>query len=274
MRWLLWGLLCSSAACAVSPEPAPPTASLRILVTNDDGVDAPGLAALVKALDPLGEIVVCAPEQNCSGASQSSVSFGEALRVSERVLEGAELARAVSGRPVDAVAFGVLELGRERGFDLVVSGINAGANVGLVAHYSGTVGAALEGARRGLPAVAVSLESRDGDLAHAAAFAARFVAEMMAQGPAANLVYAINVPAGRPTAAVAALMGGMYLDLRGFEPRGDGTWRAVLAPPGAMPAGSDSAAYQAGQISITPLRVDWSDTAELRRLQGWKLGGE
>jgi len=253
------------------PAPAQVPEDLRILVTNDDGIDSAGLRALVKALDPLGEVIVCAPEQNCSGASQSSVGFSEALKVSERRIEGAELARAVAGKPVDAAAFGVLELGKERKFDLIVSGINAGANVGLVAHYSGTVGAALEGARRGLPAVAVSLEARGGDVEAAAAFTARFVSELMARGPAKGIVYSINVPAGKPEQVEVTPMGGMYLDLDGFAPQSDGAWRGKSALRREAPEGSDTHAYFAGRISIAPLRVDWSDTAEVARLRDWKL---
>lgn len=271
MRIPAAALLLSLLGLLPPQEPAPAPSGLRILVTNDDGIDAAGLHALVKALDPLGEVVVSAPEQNCSGASHSSVAFGEALQVGERTIEGAELARAVSGKPVDAVAYGVLELGKERKFDVVVSGINAGSNVGLVAHYSGTVGAAVEGALRGLPSVAVSLERRGGDIEAAAAFTARFVARLMAEKPAAGIVYSINVPAGKPGEVAVAPMGGMYVDLDGFAQQADGAWRAHPVLRREAPAGCDTQAYFDGKITVTPLRVDWTDSAEVARLGGWKL---
>ena len=130
----------------------------RILVTNDDGIESPLLHNLVANLASLSrvEIVVAAPDQNQSGSSQSSV--GGPLIVEKVSIEGATEAYSISGRPADAVRFAVVQLQTPNKFDLVISGVNRGANVGNVSHLSGTVGAAMEGVYHGLPAIAVSQE--------------------------------------------------------------------------------------------------------------------
>src|SRR5262245_17061334 len=198
-------------------DAARPAAKHRILVTNDDGVEAPGLKALVAELARVGEVWVSAPDANRSGASHSTAMMAKPLEVTEHKIEGAVRAVGVSATPADSAAFGIIELGRERSFDIVVSGVNAGANVGLVSHYSGTIGAAMEGARNGLVAVAVSA---DGSPALAARFTARFVQKLLDEKVKPGLVYSINVPVlpadARPKVVSARMGPGNFL-ISGFQ---------------------------------------------------------
>ncbi len=126
----------------------------RILVTNDDGYESPGLRSLVAELATFADVVVSAPAGNRSGSSQSMGSLGGALEVERVEIPGAAVAYAINGTPAMAATFGLLELGREKPFDLLVSGINQGANVGKVSHLSGTVGAAMQGVYLGVPSIA------------------------------------------------------------------------------------------------------------------------
>jgi 5'-nucleotidase len=274
-RRLLPLLLVATAAVlslAAYPGAQEPT-SYRILVTNDDGIDTPGLIALVKAMSNLGEVVVTAPDGNRSGASQSSKVFSETMIATPREIPGAKEAWALSGTPSDCAAYGLVALSGERGFDLVVSGINRGSNVGEVAHYSGTVGAALEGGMRGIPSIAVSEESRIKDHSVSAEFAARFAKKLLEEGGTPGVVYNINVPSAKPEGVKVAPMGGLYLGIEGFsrEDQEDGGFhaRAQIKWNQEAPEGSDTAAYRANFISIAPLRVDWTAHDLLKRVDAW-----
>ncbi|MDF1800824.1 MAG: 5'/3'-nucleotidase SurE [Planctomycetota bacterium] len=263
------------------PEPTrQPPASLvrRVLVTNDDGIDSPALAQLVAALAARGhEVVVCAPNGDRSGSSQSVASWREGMTVREASVEGARLAFAVGGSPADAVCYGVLHLGTERPFDLVVSGINDGANVGELSHYSGTVGAAMEAAYRGLPAIAVSQGSRSRDFGFTADFTARFADELLRRGSRPGLVHSINVPGPKAKDAdvVPRAMGGSYLVVTGWSEAEasdeEGRARPKLGYRAAAPEGSDTAAFLGGKVTITPLQFDWTDRAALADLATWDL---
>jgi len=254
----------------------------RILVTNDDGWDAPGLKAVVAALAEVGEVVVCAPSDNRSGASHSTEVLGGEHEARPTQVEGAAQAWAVEGTPSDSVSFGVLGLGAERGFDLVVSGINSGPNVGEVAHYSGTVGAGMEAVGLGVAAIAVSQSDRR-DYEPAARFTARLARKLLSEGAAPGVLLSVNVPSfegdGDETQpVVVAPMGGRFLKLRGFsnKEQDDGSlrFRARLGFNRDAPEGSDTAAFLSGAITVTPLRFDWTDSAELERVAGWGLGEE
>lgn len=269
----------------LSLAPTPPvehgvqqSRAYRILVVNDDGIESAGLTALVKELSVVAEVVVCAPEGNRSGSSHSISVLSEPLTVVERNIDGATYACAVSGTPADAANFGILKLGAEKPFDLVVSGINAGSNVGNVAHYSGTIGAAMEAAYRGVPAIAVSQSSRSRDYSLAARFTARFVGELRKHGPAAGIVYSINVPAAIDEAkrsAAPARMGGSYLGVSGYTETkaedGKAVYRAVVRRNSTAAPDSDTYAFQRGRITITPLRFDWTDEGVLGKLRSWRL---
>lgn len=273
----LLALLCLPCAAWLQ-EPAAPGAAAgggpwRILVTNDDGVDSPHLAALVRELDALGEVVVSAPARNRSGSSRSTEMFGGPLALARIELAGADAAWSLDGTPADACAFGAVHLAGERGFDLVVSGINGGANVGEFAYISGTIGAALEGAAHGIPAVAVSMDAR-ADAALAARYAADFARALLERGADPAIVYTINVPRGAaagPEGAAAGAVGPAPAVVQSFEIAEDGaSARARLGLRAQPPAaGTDSAAYAAGRISVAALRRDWTDAAALAALAEW-----
>ncbi|MDP6762830.1 MAG: 5'/3'-nucleotidase SurE [Planctomycetota bacterium] len=267
------------AALPLDPRPAAPSEGIaRILVTNDDGWDADGLAALVTSLAGMAEVVVCAPLENRSGASHSTEILRGDHGLRRVEVPGASHAWAVEGTPSDAVTFGLACFAGERGFDLVVSGVNAGANVGEISHYSGTVGAAMEAAGQGYTAIAVSQEAPT-DFEAAARFTARLARRVLARRAPEGVVYSVNVPRHRgegPQPVVVAPMGGRYVrveSVQRFEDEsGELRFRTELAFDREAPEGSDTAAYFSGAITVTPLRFDWTDRAALERVGGWELG--
>jgi 5'/3'-nucleotidase len=276
IRWLaLFAFLslCSATAENHLPQAVPP---LRILVTNDDGIDSPGLHALVQAMSSIGQVTVAAPNENRSGSSSSTTLFSGPILVRSVEIEGAVEAWAVSGTATDAAIFGLVEKSGSAGFDLLVSGINRGSNVGDIAHYSGTVGAAFEGAAAGLPAIAVSQSNRAG-FGRAASFCAVFAQKLLQEGGPKGLVYSINVPRGNPGVPMAVEvmpMKGRYLSIKGFkakEVENGLEYRAQLKFDKQGPPASDTASFQQGNITITPLRYDWTAQDMLPTLRSWRF---
>jgi 5'-nucleotidase len=247
----------------------------RILVTNDDGVASPLLHILVGELSLIAgvEVVVVAPETNQSGSSQSSI--GGPLVVKKVDLEGSVESYSVSGRPADAVRFAVVQLSKDRDFDLVISGINRGANVGNVSHLSGTVGAAMESLYHGIPAIAVSQEVSGVNTEDSARFVSQFVTRYQETTPPHGVVIAINIPAGELQGVALRAMGDSYLKTASydmtqvdggepsFEPR-------RIRVDSANPV-SDTYAYQKGYITVTPLKFDWTSYSVLNEMNKWNL---
>src|SRR5450631_1441083 len=169
---------------------------MRILLTNDDGVYAPGLRALRKELQKLGEVTVVAPvgEQSAVG---HSITLLTPLIVQEVVDEDQKpMGWAVEGRPADCVKLALLELLKDPP-DLIVSGLNAGSNAGINVLYSGTVAAAFEGAFFGLTSIAVSLEytkPKPLDFPQAASLARQTIEQIMAHQPAKGTMFNVNIP--------------------------------------------------------------------------------
>ncbi|MGH8161863.1 MAG: 5'/3'-nucleotidase SurE [Gammaproteobacteria bacterium] len=231
---------------------------LSILVSNDDGVNASGLAHLAASLAPLGKVTVVAPDRNRSGAS-NSLTLDTPLRI-VRLANGFI---AVNGTPTDCVHLAVTGL-LDKAPDLVVSGINNGANLGDDVLYSGTVAAAMEGRFLGRPAIAMSLVADEPEHYDTAARVARLLVERLEEMalPHETLLN-VNVP-DRPWSALAGLratrLGTRHRaehTVRTSDPRG----RAVywIGEPGtAADAGVDTdfAAVAAGAVSVTPLTVD------------------
>jgi len=201
-----------------------------ILVTNDDGVNAPGLLALNRALSEVAKVEVFAPERNWSAASRTR-TFHKPLRVDEvRMLDGS-MARVTNGTPSDCVSLALLGL-LERKPDLIVSGINAGLNLGRDVSYSGTVSAAMEGVRVGIPAIAVSLDTisdpaTEPNYDSAACFATR-MARFILKGVEIPKGILLNVnvpylPKQRPLEARVTRLGGAAYDnylVTGKDPTG------------------------------------------------------
>jgi len=250
----------------------------NILVTNDDGVFAPGLLALKRALDTVGRVTVFAPDHNWSAAGHSK-TMHKPLRVWKVVLADGTPAFTTSGAPSDCVGLAVLGM-VEPLPDLVVSGINQGLNVGHDITYSGTVAGAMEGVVSGLPAVSVSLDDYQGDkdFAPAAEFAARLARLVLRDGLPADTFLNVNVPA-LPAAeirgvALTRLGKRLYNDalIRRQDPRGrDYYWIGGKPPSGVAEDGTDIGAITHGFISVTPLCMDMTDYALLQTLQNWRI---
>jgi 5'-nucleotidase len=260
---------------------------MRVLLTNDDGIGASGLNALRRALldVPGVELAVIAPDSNRS-ATARSITTREPLWVEEIEFEDGTSGFATDGTPVDCVRFAALGL-VEFEPELIVSGINHGSNLGDDITYSGTVAAALEGIVLGIPAVAVSQQSRRGemdfrlgdrfDFDAAARFTARLVEELehvpMPDGTLLN----VNCPAGRAEGARACRLGKrIYRDRMELTEEGDdGRKRYRIygeSPSFHREEGTDFAAVADGFIAVTPLHFDLTDQAGVEALGGFDLG--
>jgi len=242
-----------------------------ILVTNDDGIHAPGLQALADALEELGEVHVIAPDRE-----QSAVGHALTLHRPLRVERIAERRFAVNGTPSDCVNLGVLGVLPEAPA-LVVSGINHGANLGDDVTYSGTVSAAMEGTLLGVPSMAVSQVDPDGGGFEAAAEVARLVAaRLLVEGLPAKTFLNVNVPRG-PLAGVCVTRLGhrVYREkvVQEVDPRGRSYYWIGAGPPvWEEDEGSDIAAIYGGFATITPLHLDLTHYGALGRMADWGGG--
>lgn len=247
---------------------------MYVLVTNDDGVQSPGLLALRQALDAVAETVVVAPERNWSAASAARTLF-DPLRIDPVAMADGREAFVCSGTPGDCVALALLGFLPRRP-DLVVSGVNIGANLGNDVSYSGTVAAAREGTLMGVPAIAVSLDGRRHDnFGPAAAFAAKLAVAAVEHRLTSEVVINVNVPNG-PIRGVAITRLGrrVYRDelVVRHDPRGRPYyWLGGGEPEGDMSEGTDTAAIANGYISVTPVHFDLTNHRWLDQLQQWKL---
>ncbi|OZI34402.1 5'/3'-nucleotidase SurE [Bordetella genomosp. 10] len=245
---------------------------MRILVSNDDGYTAPGLVALVEALRGLGELTVVAPEVNHSGAS-NSLTLNRPLSVRE----AANGFLYVNGTPSDCVHValtGGLVPARP---DLVVSGINNGANMGDDTLYSGTVAAATEGYLFGIPAIAFSLAEKGWEnLDAAAAMARRVVEHQIARPLAAPVLLNVNFP-NRPLEAMTGWsvtrLGKRHPSepvVRTATPYGDTVyWIGPAGGAADATPGTDFHAVAEGKVSITPLRLDLTHQGQLDPVRTW-----
>jgi 5'-nucleotidase len=246
-----------------------------ILVSNDDGVHAAGLKKLVGALRSLGRVVVVAPDQERSAASHS-ITLHRPLRV-ERVRRDVY---SVDGTPTDCIMLAIHEI-LDRRPDLVVSGINHGANLGDDIHYSGTVSAAYEGGIMGIPSMAVSLAGRGRPgLSKAGDVAALIARRVLKEGLPRGVILNVNVPSipDRGVKGTAFTKqgkrnyGGVIVVKE--DPRGRKYYWIGGDEQGFEDIpGSDCNAVIDGFVSVTPLRVNLTDGATLKKLTGWKLRG-
>jgi 5'-nucleotidase len=245
---------------------------MRILIANDDGYLAPGLAALVRACAGLGEIDVVAPEQNASGTS-NALTLNRPLTVFEAAGDPVKGFRVVNGTPSDCVHVALTGLLPQRP-DLVLSGINNGANMGDDTLYSGTVAAAMEGFLFGIPAIAFSQVHKGWGEIDAAATAARRVIDQALAGsvPRGPWLLNVNIPnvadaAGLPCRITR--LGRRHASqpvIRQTNPRGEAIyWIGPSGDARDAGEGTDFHATSCGHISITPLQVDLTDHAALGR---------
>ncbi len=251
----------------------------HILVTNDDGVSAPGLLALAQELRHIGKVSVLAPDHNWSAGGHVK-TLDRALRVKEVRLGDSSQAFASDGAPSDCVALGTLGYFKEP-VDLVVSGINNGANFGHDVTYSGTVTAAMEAVISGVKGIAISLHSPEGhegplDYSTAAAVARQVAEKVMADGLPEGVVLNVNVPylkldqlKGFKITRQGLRVYRDALDER-VDPRGRPYyWIGGESPTGIPEDGTDFGVLSEGFVSITPLQLDLTSYKALDILKKW-----
>jgi 5'-nucleotidase len=251
------------------------TALMRLLITNDDGILAPGIAALVAAVQDLGEVYVVAPESPQSAMAHAitvnAPMTARHINVHDR-FEG----WAVDGRPADCVKLGMLELidGRP---DFVLSGINAGSNAGINALYSGTVAGAAEGAFFRVPSIAFSLKLMEElDFDAAGAIARKVFERFVAAQPEPATCVTVNIPDlanGPPKGVrVCPLATAPFREHYRKQKTGAGEvvyWLSGREPDPSDVPDTDHAALLDGYVTVTPLRFDLTRHDQLDAVQGW-----
>ena len=244
---------------------------MRILLSNDDGYFSPGLATLARALSPFGEVTVVAPERDRSGAS-NSLTLDRPLSVRT----AANGFFFVNGTPTDCVHLAVTGL-LEQLPDIVVSGINHGANMGDDTIYSGTVAAATEGYLLGIPSIAISINSREPqNFDTAGQVAAELVQRFLRQPVPQPVLINVNVPD-----VGYALLAGMEVTRLGkrhkseaviktTNPRGQTVyWVGAAGRAQDAGPGTDFHAVSANKVSVTPLQVDLTHNQQMSLIAGW-----
>ena len=250
---------------------------MNILLTNDDGIYAPGLAALYAHLAPEHSVAVIAPEREQSAVGHG-ITLNEPLRAHKVSIPNAFEGYAVSGTPADCIKFGVLEF-LETKPDLVISGINPGANVGVNINYSGTVAAAKEAAMYGIPAIAVSVHSRQVESYDAAAvFITQLARDVHASGLPAGTFLNVNIP-NRSLAEIAGVQFSRldmdffpeYIEKR-MDPRHRTYyWQGCDSLPQGKSIDIDGSALCQDFISITPIKCDQTDYDVLEEMKNGKF---
>ncbi len=250
---------------------------MKLLITNDDGIHAPGLWALYKHFKTTHHAVVVAPDRERSAVSHG-ITLHQPLRAGRVCVNGGYEGFAVNGTPADCVKLGLREL-IDCKPDLVVSGINPGANVGVNINYSGTVSAAREAVLYGIPAIAVSVAgSGDGYYDAAARFTVDVAANIMNQGLPFGTLLNINWPAV-PTGAIA----GVKISRQGVEPFADRFekrtdprnltyyWQGADPQPQFENPEIDVAALKQNYVTITPIKCDMTDYRLMQTMKTWKI---
>jgi 5'-nucleotidase len=244
---------------------------INILVSNDDGVNAPGIIALTDALKVFANVLTVAPDRNCSGAS-NSLTLTNPLRINS--LDNGYI--SVNGTPTDCVHLAIRQLCVAEP-EIVVSGINAGANMGDDTLYSGTIAAAMEGRFLGLPAIAISLAGKK--LQHydsAAEYAVRIVKSLLRHPIESNQILNVNVP-DLPLDQIKGIkvtrLGARHKAegmVKTTDPAGkDIYWLGPVGVEQDAGEGTDFGAIAAGFVSITPLTVDLTAYNQLSTLADW-----
>jgi 5'-nucleotidase len=269
-----WTTALIIAAAVLASVPAGAQAPLKILVSNDDGADAPGIAALADALSHVGTVTVAAPSQNGSGISHG-MTFSGPILVQKTAKNGMTW-YAIDALPATCVRLGLEALLPEKP-DIVVSGINRGENTGLVTFYSATVACAREAAFQGIPSIAFSLESSPAmDYAAAADFIVSIVREVKKRGLRRGTYLNVNIPA-LPKERIKGVMV-TRLDerpsLESYErrtnPEGQVTFWPLYKELGAGDTKADIWALRNGYISVTPMSIAQTDEQGLKDLADMK----
>ena len=242
----------------------------RILITNDDGYYSDGIAALYKELSRKHDVFMVAPDREQSASSHSLT-----LKRPLRVYKIDRRRFAIDGTPTDCVMLAIHLIFKKRRPDMIVSGINHGSNMGDDVTYSGTVAAAVEGAILGIPSIAISMANYEPDapMTRGAKFAARFVDRFDKLDLSPSIFLNINVPLdnGRPYHKYQFTTQGYrhYKDtvISKVDPRGEAYYWIGGRPMWRSTPGTDFAAVQAGKVSITPMKLAFTDTESLAILE-------
>jgi 5'-nucleotidase len=250
---------------------------MKILLTNDDGIYADGLWALYRQFSPKHSVTVVAPDRERSAVGHG-ITLDRPLRASEICIQNGIRGYAVTGTPADCIKLGILEI-LKKPPDLVLSGINPGANVGININYSGTAAAAREAALNGIAAVAVSVQGRPSTrYDEAAVFVAHLVEQIVREPLPVGTFLNVNVPD-----VPLENMAGVRISRQGtvhfsecFEKRKDPRdrtyfWQGCDTQPDTEDSDIDGAALQKNQISITPIKCDMTDYEMIETLKVWEL---
>ena len=246
---------------------------MKILLTNDDGIHAPGLRALRDSVAALGEVFMVAPDRPRS-AMGHAITLHKPLRITKVTLANGFWGWCTNGTPSDCVVLAIADLVGKP--DLVISGINVGANLGEDLTYSGTVSAAMEGVLFGVPSFAISVAADEvEDFAPAARFAWRLAEEIVSRGLPPDTFLNVNVPPGENRGVVITRQGrrrySARLDKR-FDPRGEAYyWLTGSLDDAAQERDSDVDAVARGLISVTPIHLDLTDHSFMETLRTWPL---
>ncbi len=252
---------------------------MDILLSNDDGIFAPGMAALFEAVRDLGTVSVVAPDSERSAVGHA-ITLSDPIKARRVTRNGLFTGHAVGGTPADSVKLAVCAL-LARPPDLLISGINLGPNAGISIIYSGTVSAATEGTILGIPSMAVSLATFQDPQWATASAVARLVAQQLCARPLPpGVLLNVNVPnlpLDRLRGYAVTRMGqSRFIETfdRRSDPRGNVYyWMDGYLEPMGEAAGTDLGALEDGYVSLTPVQFDLTDSAAMEVLGGWDLGG-
>ena len=250
---------------------------MKVLITNDDGIYAEGLWALYRAFIKKHSVTVVAPDRERSAVSHS-ITLNEPLRAKRVNLDGGFPGYAVNGTPADCIKLGVLEiLGCKP--DVVISGINPGANVGVNVNYSGTVAAAKEASLYGVSAIAVSIQGYETKyLDDAAFFIEKLTEKVVEKGLPFGTFLNVNLPGISVGEAAGVRISRQGIDLfpEFFEKRVDPRnriyyWQGDDTNPSGYNTDTDGAALCDNYISITPIKCDMTDYSMMEALKEWNI---
>ncbi len=247
-----------------------------ILISNDDGIDADGIKALTKAIKKFAEVVVVAPHTQQSAVGHS-ITMADPIRAKKTLMFGDFYGYAVTGTPADSVKIGVHTLLKNRKIDLLISGINQGANTAINIIYSGTVSAATEGTILGIPSIAVSLTSYTyPDFSVAAKYSAKLAKIVLKNGLPKGTLLNVNVPAIKKVKGALLTKQGKSSWNDTYEIRQDPANRQYYWLTGSMQKTDKSREYDVkavddGYISVTPIHYDLTDYSFHEKMKVWKL---
>lgn len=250
--------------------------NIKIFLTNDDGIHASGLLSLNDALSDLYDIRIVAPDKERSAVGHG-ITLHEPVRAHKVDINGT-VSHALSGTPVDCIKFGLIELFSDKP-DMVISGINPGANTGVNLNYSGTVAAAREATLYGIPSIAVSISSPEPDYyEEAASFIAQLTNTILKRKLPPGTFLNINIP-NEPMARIKGIRlchQDTTFPEEYFEKKTDPRnhpyyWQGAVDPPDMINPEVDSAAIADSHISITPIKCDMTDNDMIEELKAWDL---